>query len=202
MRVNNRWFRRTMILLGIVTASYFLLPFLLTTYARGLIRVDELAPADIIISLSGDAYCLRERTAASLYQQGLARFVVVSGYAYGPDLDTSIPSQNYLLSLGLPASAVMMMPGGNNTRLEADHITALMRTRGWHSAIIVTSSFHSRRALFTFERAARDLTFYSAPVPAQAPEWQPAGWWKRRGDFGRTVRESFAWGNTLFNGWK
>ena len=105
-----------MILLGIVTASYFLLPFLLTTYARSLIRVDELAPADIIISLSGDAYCLRERTAASLYQQGLARFVVVSGYAYGPDLDTSIPSQNYLLSLGLPASAVMMMPGGGATR--------------------------------------------------------------------------------------
>ncbi len=202
MRVNNHWLRRSIVVLGVVTAGYFLLPLLLTAGARGLIRADHLAPADIIISLSGDAYCLRERTAASLYQQGLARLVIVSGYAYGSNLDTSTASEKYLLSLGLPATAVLAMPGGNNTRLEADHITALMRDKGWHTAIIVTSSFHSRRALYTFERTARDLTFYSAPVPAQAPEWQPEGWWKRRGDFGCTLRESLAWGNTLINGWK
>jgi uncharacterized SAM-binding protein YcdF (DUF218 family) len=202
MRINNHWRSRILITLGIVTASYFLVPFLLTAVARSLIRVDVPAPADIIISLSGDAYGLREHTAATLYQQGMGSFVVVSGYAYGSNLDTSTASEDYLLSLGIPASAVLAIPGGNNTRLEADHITALMRARGWHTAIIVTSSFHSRRALYTFERTARDLTFYSVPVPAQAPEWQPDGWWKRRGDFGCTLRESLAWGNTLINGWK
>lgn len=202
MWINNYWLRRVMISLGIVVAGYFLLPFLLTSSARSLIRVDVPAPADIIISLSGDAYCLREHTAATLYQKGMGRFIVVSGYAYGSKLDTSTASEDYLRSLGIPATAVLPMPGGNNTRLEADHITTLMRDRGWHTAIIVTSSFHSRRALYTFERIAPDLTFYSAPVPAQAPEWQPEGWWKRRGDFGCTLRESLAWGNTLINGWK
>ena len=60
---------------------------------------DELAPADIIISLSGDSYCERERIAATLYQQGLAKLVIVSGYTYGTGLDTSAASKNYLQNL-------------------------------------------------------------------------------------------------------
>lgn len=202
MQLRNFWVRYILFSVGILTVSYFLLPFVLSVYARGLIRVDEPVLVDVIISLSGDAYCSRELTAATLYQKGLARCVILSGYAYGTEQDTSTASEKYLQSLGLPASAIIALPGGNNTRLEAEHITKLMRTRGWHSAIIVTSAFHSRRAMYTFERAAPDLTFYSLPVPAQAPEWQPDGWWKRRGDFGCTLRESFAWVNTLFNGWK
>ncbi len=181
---------------------FYLLPLLLNTSARWLMRQDMLAPADLIVSLGGDALCLRERRAAELYQQGFAGQIIVSGYSYGPDLDTSVGSQAYVRSLGIPASNVRAMPDGRNTRIEVEHITALMRARGWRSAIIVTSPFHSRRALFTFERAAPDLQFSSAPVPPQAPEWQPDRWWTRRGDLGLTVREWLAWGNTWINGWK
>ncbi len=199
---NNHWLRRIIIITGILTVGYFLLPFVLTAFARGLIRIDQPVTADLIISLSGDADCLRELKAARLYQQGLARFVIVSGYAYGPDLDTSTASRGYLLSLGTPETDLLAVPGGNNTRLEAQNITALMRARGWRSAIIVTSAFHSRRALFTFEQAAPDLQFYSAPVPAEGTNWQPDHWWQRRYAFEITVREFFAWGNTLVTRWK
>ena len=198
----NKWWCRTVLMVSTGIVLFYLLPFLLNASARWLLRQDTLAPADLIVSLGGDGLCLRELKAAELYKQGFARQVIVSGYPYGPNLDTSTASQAYLYSLGLPASDVRAMPGGRNTRIEADNITALMRAQRWRSAIIVTSPFHARRALFTFERAAPDLKFSSAPVPPQAPEWQPDRWWTRRADLGVTVREWLALGNTWINGWK
>jgi uncharacterized SAM-binding protein YcdF (DUF218 family) len=194
--------RRMLLLLSAIVVVYFFLPWLLNATARSLIREDPLVAADLIISLSGDSYCQRERQAVALYQQGRAPRVLVSGYAYGPDQDTSTAASAYVRSLGLPENVVIALPGGNNTRLEAEHIATLMRARGWRSAILVTSAFHSRRAFFTFARTAPDLTFSSAPVPARAPEWEPEKWWTRRGDLGTTVREFFAWGNTVVTGWK
>ncbi len=199
---NNHWLRRTVITTGILIAGYLLSPFVLSAFGHQLFRADQTSGADLIVSLSGDADCLRELQAANLYQQGLAKYVLVSGYSYGPDLDTSTASRDYLLSLGTPENNLLDLPGGNNTRLEARNISALMRARGWHSAIIVTSAFHSRRALFTFEQAAPELKFYSVPVPAEGSGWQPENWWKHRRAFGTTVREVFAWGNTLVTRWK
>lgn len=199
---HNKWQRNTGLSLAIAINMYLLGPYILNAVACALIRTDEATSVDLIISLSGDAYCLRELKAAELYQKGLAKTVVVSGYPYGPDVDTSTASKAYLQSLGIPSGAVICSPDGVNTRIEAKKITTLMRTNGWHSAIIVTSPFHTRRAHFTFQQAATELTFYTVPTPAEAPEWQPANWWKRRGDCGQTIRELFAWGNTLVNGWK
>jgi hypothetical protein len=84
-----------------------------------------------------------------------------------------------------------------NTRVEAVALEKLMRSRGWRSAIIVTSAFHSRRALYTIERSASDLTFCSSPVAPAPPEWQPRDWWARRGDAYITAREFASWANTL-----
>lgn len=194
--------RLILVLSSVGVAILLLLPWLLNVTARSLMREDSLVAADLIISLSGDSYCLRERKAAELYQQGFAPRVLVSGYNYGPQQDTSTAASAYVRSLGVPEHAVLPLPGGNNTRLEAEHISALMRTRGWRSALIVTSAFHSRRAVFTFARTAPDLTFISAPVPPLAPEWQPDRWWTRRSDLGTTVREILAWVNTVVTRWK
>lgn len=202
-----RWWQKRRFRYGVLvviagTLGFLLIPYLLNASAQWLIRQDEVQSADVIISLSGDAYCQRELKAAELYQKGLAQTVVVSGYPYGPALDTSTASKAYLLGLGIPTSAVITSAEGINTRIEAKLITTLMRKQGWHSAIIVTSPFHTRRAHFTFQQAAPDLTFYSVPTPAQPPEWQPVNWWKRRGDSSVTLREFLAWGNTVVNGWK
>lgn len=186
----------------IALASYFFTPIALTAAARSLIRTDPLIPADVVIALGGDARCLRERGAAGLYHQGLAKHVIVSGVPYAWKINTGEAAQRYVVSLGIPKENIFVLRESWNTRREAIDTAELMRAKGWHSALIVTSAFHSRRALYTFERYAIGLSFYSAPLPAAPPEWQPQKWWSRRGDMGTTVREFVSWANTLVGGLK
>lgn len=181
-------------------ALYFLLPPALTASARWLVRADAPTQADVIIALGGDVRSLREREAAALYVRGLARKLVVSGQSYTWGVHTGEVAKQYLMSLGIPESDIYVLRESWNTRQEATGLAGLMREQDWKSAIIVTSPYHSRRALYTFNRYVPGYTFYSVPVPAQSPEWRPERWWARRGDAELTVREFLAWGNTVVGG--
>src|SRR5262249_56366028 len=79
----------------------------------------------------------------------------------------------YVMSLGVPEEKIYMICETLNTRAEARALDDMMRERGWNSAIIVTSAFHSRRATYTVERAAPGRSFYSSPLPAGSPQWTP-----------------------------
>jgi len=181
---------------------YLVAPPVLTAFARWLIRQDALAQADVVMALGGDARSLREREAAEFYRRGLARKVIVSGVPYAWGIHTGDTLKQYVLSLGVPEPDILVLRESWNTRREAIDLAELMRQHKWKSAILVTSPFHSRRALYTFRRLAGEFTFSSAPVPARPPEWQPERWWTRRGDAERTVREFLAWGNTLVGGFQ
>lgn len=196
------WLRKIVLLVAGLALLWFLLPALLTAAARALIRTDAVAQADVVVALSGDARCWREREAAELYRRGMARKIIVSGVWFAWRVHTGQVARSYLLSLGIPESDVLVADNAWNTRVEAEAIVSLMRSQGWRSAIIVTDPFHSRRALLTFERAADELKFYSAPIPPERSLWQPERWWTRRGDAWLTVREFIAWGNTLAGGLK
>jgi uncharacterized SAM-binding protein YcdF (DUF218 family) len=181
---------------------YFLTPFLLNKAAEGLIREDRLVKADAIVALAGDNRCNREKRAAELYLQGMGDNVVVSGMSFAWGFHTGEAARRYVISLGVPEEKISMICEALNTRAEARELDDLMRQRGWNSAIIVTSAFHSRRATYTVERAAPDRTFYSSPVSIGFPEWTPRAWWSRRGDVYVTVREFTSWANTLAGGWQ
>jgi uncharacterized SAM-binding protein YcdF (DUF218 family) len=192
--------------LSIVTvcllAFYLLTPVLLNEVAEGLIREDELVKADVIVALAGDHRCNREKRAAELYHQGWADNVAVSGVSFPWGFHTGEAARRYMVSLGVPEEKISMIGESLNTRAEARALDELMRERGWSSAIIVTAAFHSRRAMYTIERAAHSRSFHSAPVPTGSPEWTPRAWWSRRGDVYLTVREFIAWANTLVGGWQ
>ncbi|MGH9769788.1 MAG: YdcF family protein [Blastocatellia bacterium] len=183
-------------------AGYFLTPVVLNEAAEGLIREDQLVKADVIVALGGDNRCNREKRAAELYRQGWANNVVVSGLSYAWGFHTGEAARAYVMNLGVPAEKISMISETLNTRAEAKALDELMRERGWNSAIIVTSAFHSRRATYTIEKAARGRAFHSSPVPAGSPEWEPRAWWSRRSDVFLTVREFMSWANTLVNGWQ
>ncbi len=191
-----------MIVFVSLLAGYFLTPVILNNIAEGLIRDDGLVRADVVVALGGDNRCNREKRAAELYLQGWASHVVVSGLTYPSGFHTGEAARRYVMKLGVPETKVVMISEAMNTRMEARALDQLMRERGWNSAIIVTSAFHSRRAAYTVEKAARGFSFYSSPVPAGSPEWAPYNWWSRRGDVYVTVREFLSWANTLVNGWQ
>jgi len=197
--------RRAKVLLIVpvcLLAVYFLTPVLLNEAAEELIREDSLVKADAIVALAGDNRCNREKRAAELYRQGWADNVVVSGMSYVWGFHTGEAARRYVMSLGVPGDKISMISETLNTRAEARALDELMRERGWNSAIIVTSAFHSRRATYTIERAAPGRSFYSSPVPTGSPEWTPRAWWSRRDDVYVTVREFASWANTLAGGWQ
>ena len=69
-----------------------------------------------------------------------------------------------LTNSGVPITAILLEPKSRTTRENAKFTIALLRARHLKSAIIVTSWYHSRRALHCFEHYAPDLRFYSRPA--------------------------------------
>ena len=200
--MSKPWFRRLSFCAAILIALYFLLPLFLNSIARVLIRRDALAPADVVIALSGDARCERERHAAELYRQGLARKIFVGGLPVAWGIHTGDAAKRFLVQQGIPAADVIVLKDPWNTRLEADLLVQQMRQYGWRSVLVVTDQFHSRRAMYTIEAVAPGFQLSSQPLPRERSTWQPEAWWTRRNDMGFTVRECFSWINTLAGGWR
>ncbi len=113
--------------------------------------------ADVMIVLGGGAVD-RPQRAAELFKAGEAPKIIVSGF--GDDF------ANFwmLKTNGVPA-AVIDREGNSKTTYENAKFS-LVRVRQMEAqrVIIVTSWFHSRRALATFRKLAPDLKFFSRPA--------------------------------------
>lgn len=196
------WLRRLLFPALPALLLYLGLAPLMNRLAYGLIRRDELVKSDVIVALGGDVRCNRERRAAELYHQGWAPKVVNNGLQAAWGIHTADAGKRYLISLGVRPEDIFMIRDTLNTRTEIKALKQLMAANGWKTAILVTSAFHSRRAMFTAERAKDEFVFRSSPVPPEYPEWQPDRWWSRRGDLYITLREGISWTNTLLNVWQ
>jgi uncharacterized SAM-binding protein YcdF (DUF218 family) len=69
---------------------------------------------------------------------------------------------------------------GSHTTLEnAKFSVPLLRKLGAKRVIIVTSWYHSRRALACFKHFAPEIQFYSRPVEYQYNQWHRPGGYAR-----------------------
>lgn len=199
-KAKRNWWRRGAVLTIALLLLYWLLPVMLTWLASCLIRNDPLQPADIVIALGGGKPCVRLQYAAELYRRGLARKVLVTGIVAPPGSLAEEAARQQLVNLGIPPAEILVLKNTRNTRTEGEAIGRLMHEQGWQSALIVTDPSHTRRARYSLQRAAPDLTFYAAPLPAAPGVWRAERWWSRRGDMYHTIREFLAWANTLIGG--
>ncbi len=162
---------------------------LLTAAARFLIVQDPLEKADVIVVLSGGRRDERVRQAADLYQEGYAPVVLLSG---GEEMmGISIPEllRRQALAHGIPAAALLFEPGSTSTAEQARNLRPMLEGRGVGRAIIVTSSYHTRRTRYLFRK-----TFAGSPVdirvfPVQNDIFSPVAWWTREQDTESVVLE-------------
>ena len=100
----------------------------------------------------------RPERAAELFNEGEAGKIVVSGNgdAHGHSL--------VLQARGVPKSAIVVEPDSRNTKQNAQLALPKLRALGARRVIIVTSWYHSRRALRCFRHYAPDIQFYSRPA--------------------------------------
>ena len=113
--------------------------------------------ADVIIVLGGGGSHERPQRAAELFLQQSAPRILCSGA--GDDVINS----HILIRAGVPAADIQLEGKSRTTRQNAQYSYQILRGENVHSAIIVTSWYHSRRALMTFEHFAPGIKFYSRP---------------------------------------
>jgi uncharacterized SAM-binding protein YcdF (DUF218 family) len=135
--------------LGIGFAAYWWSPTILSVDS-GECR------AGALIVLGGDTYG-RPLRAAELFKGNAAPFVIVSGSG---DCEEMVGA---LKQFGVPESVISREDKSSNTKENAQYSIALVKQAGITNAIIVTSWYHSRRALCTFRKLAPGMQLYSRP---------------------------------------
>jgi uncharacterized SAM-binding protein YcdF (DUF218 family) len=192
----NRKRRRSWILLLFLIIGLFLMREpVLTGLASFLVVEDELRPADLVFLLNG---CIDTRPffAGTLFKEGLAPKIAIArekeSRAVGLGLLPNITeiSVGVLMKIGVPESQIEILPGEvTSTREEADALRQYVEKKGIDRVIVVTSSFHTRRAKWIIEKtlAERGLALQMAAV--EDPEYDENNWWKREEGFFRLFEE-------------
>lgn len=182
-------------LIWIALAILFLLPAILLVPRMGtyLVRQDKLEKADAMVILMGNIPD-RALETYDLYEMGYAsEIIIVMANRYGIDVfrkrgipldgQTSI-TQKVLIGLGVPDSIVTILPGdAKSTQDEALEVRNYVeKIPDLDTLILVTSSYHSRRAAFTFEKELSHLDRPTVLIscPSKYTGFHSEIWWKDR----------------------
>jgi uncharacterized SAM-binding protein YcdF (DUF218 family) len=130
--------------------------------ARALIVDSDLPQADVLVVLGGSAnYIERSEAAAEIFNAGRVKKIILTND--GQQSGWSNAEQRNPLFVER-ALTELQRQGISNDRIEIlDNVVSstrdeaiLLRTtaanHGWHSLLVLTSPYHSRRALWTFHR--------------------------------------------------
>lgn len=163
-----------------------------------LVQAGPPAPADIALVLAGDGRGNRILKAGELVHAGYVRQAMVSGPDGNYNLhecDLAIP---FAVKAGFPESYFAHFENtALSTRDEARQAAPVFRRMGVKRVLIVTSDFHTRRALRLFREEAPDLEFLMVAAPDAY--FSAGGWWKnregRKTAFNEWVKTLAAWIN-------
>ena len=165
---------------ALLLSGLLALGLLAITVGHFLTAVDTLSQADAIVVLGGDGGdFFRVQQAVDLFNEGHAPVVVFSG---GTLKDAGLACSSAQLSLeaaqelGLPTGAAIIASGAQSTYDEAMNLGRLAQQHRWHSLILVTDLFHTRRAARTFRTLLPGTTIYLSAAPD--PNYDAARWWQ------------------------
>ena len=132
---------------------------------------DQRRPVDAIVVLGAAQYngrpspVLRARLnhALSLYREGLAPLVVVTGgIGRGDTTSEAVVGQRYLVAHGIPEGAVVAQGEGRTTKASMSAVTAWLHARGLRRVLLVSDPFHMFRLRLEARRTA--LEAYTSPT--------------------------------------
>jgi uncharacterized SAM-binding protein YcdF (DUF218 family) len=187
-------------ILSSLISLLFLIVFCFVLYAarRPILRLageswvveDPLQQSDALLLLSDDNFFADRATRASeLYRQKLAPVVVASGRRLRPSAGIAELMEHDLIERGVPKERIIRFPhDADNTREEAQALRALAVEKSWHSVIVVTSNYHTRRARYIFQRVFPESVTVRV-ASARVGEFDPEHWWENRKSLKDFTRE-------------
>jgi uncharacterized SAM-binding protein YcdF (DUF218 family) len=149
--------------------------------AEAWIIEDPLSKADALIVLSDDNfYADRATRAAELFREGKAPLIVASGRRLRPNAGIGELMEHDLIERGVPKEKIVRLPqDADSTREEAEVVLRVIKERKWHSVILVTSNYHTRRARYIFRRIFPQGIEVSV-ASARDGDFDPQHWWEKR----------------------
>jgi uncharacterized SAM-binding protein YcdF (DUF218 family) len=168
--------------------------FLMGTLERGFVSraMSVVEPADAIVLLGGgtrgdthmgtlpdlNQHADRLVHAVALYKAGKAPVIVLTGGSFEDARPEAQQMQDLLMVMGVPAKHLLLENESRNTHDNAANTAQLLKARGIHRILLVTSAFHMRRSQALF--AAQGLEVVPAPTDYQQlvakqvlPGWLP-----------------------------
>ena len=184
----NRWLRFLVCTLAIVCllvgAGYVFRAPLLTGLARAWVVNDPVTKADAIV-IPGGGVENRPFAAAKLFREGVAPQVLYMNVKLSPAEEMGITlseaelTRRILLSNGVPETAMTML-GTNvaSTYDESRAVRAWVQKSGAKSILITTDPFHTRRALWIYQKELRGLKTQVYVVPVDPVRYRTSDWWR------------------------
>ena len=182
---SGRWLAAGFLLLYVSSndlVSHFLLRGLEQQYP--IVKSSDVPEAEAIVVLGGTVYPIklprveaeeisgaRILRAARIYHAGKAPILVCSGgtlyqSSFKTERSEAEDIRDVLLAYQVPESAIIMEKSSWNTSENAKATAKILRDRGIKKILLVTSAFHTPRAVALFEREG--FTVIAAPSDARA----------------------------------
>ncbi len=125
----------------------------------------------------------RWETAAQLFNDGMVRYLIVSGSVrvQGTDMTEAEWFRENLIEQGIPTDRVITENRATNTRENTELVLPILRQHNFKSVILVMSDFEGIRAHLTAKRAwqGHGITIYDYHAPSPG-HWSPWTWWMTR----------------------
>lgn len=178
--------RRSFFLLTVIAA---ILSVWWVTKAGSFLVLNAPRPSDAILVLAGETNHRPER-ALQLLSQGYGREIVLDVPAHSTLYEfTQLQlAQQYVDDLSQGAHVTICPIDGLSTKEESKDVRRCLARETVKTILIVTSDFHTRRALSTFRKELPEYSFSTAA--AWDPDQFGAHWWTHR-----------QWAKTLFDEW-
>lgn len=163
---------------------------------------DDARKADAIIVMGAAQYqgkpspVLRARLdhALGLWQRGLASWVILTGgIGEGDTVSEAAASRVYMMSRGVPDSAILLEHDGRTSAQSLHAAVDLLRARGLGTAMVVSDPFHMLRLEILGRRYGID-PYTSPALPARGAQQLLRRW-------GNLVAESIKAPLALFVDW-
>ena len=170
---------------------------------------DRLHKADAIVVLRGEEY-FRMGKGVELYKQGYAPFLITSVTpktlqpfdmtarmtGYDQLTETEITHKIFKYFDMDPKAVLLTEHEVTSTYQEALATKELALKKGFHALLLVTSTYHMRRSLWTFGEVFKGSGITLDPVTAPNQFYDPLRWWTHERDVRRVIEE---YGSLVFN---
>jgi uncharacterized SAM-binding protein YcdF (DUF218 family) len=195
LKFRRRWTGSGLLVLGLIMWALSISPvtdLLLAGLIRDLPSGGSLPRGDVIVllgggvddrltDLSGKPGILPETmvdrlvTAVRLAARLQVPVIVSGGRAPGGQVAEADTARRYMLDLGVPAEAILTEGASTDTFENAENVRETCRRHGFTRPILVTSDYHLKRALWSFEKvglSCRPFANGLAARLAKAYRWE------------------------------